>query len=144
MAVPVKREAFLAGDLGDCAGGGEIATEDDQVAGFLDGIADGADDGLALGVGFYSAQVFRDGLAADGHAIAVEEAGIEQRFHHGDDAADGDELCHEETAAGLEIGEDGDAAADAGEVVDGELEPGGVGHGDEVEHGVVLRSRRGR
>ena len=51
-------------------------------------------------------------------------------------AADAAEGGHDVLAAGLEVGEHGHAFADAGEVVDGELDVGGVGDGEKMEHGV--------
>ena len=63
-------------------------------------------------------------------------------FMSGTDAADGDEFGHEVFAAGLEVGEHGHAFADAREVVDGELHLGGVGDGEQVQHGIGRTAER--
>ena len=94
------------------------------------------------GYGFTSASVSRHGLAGDGEAVAVEQAGVEQRLHERTDAADGDEFGHEMFAAGLEVGEHGHAFADAREVVEGQLHLRGVRDGEQVQHGVGRAAER--
>ena len=42
--------ALVSGDLDDAALGGEVALEDDEAAGGLEGLFDGVDDGLAGGL----------------------------------------------------------------------------------------------
>ncbi len=111
-------EAFFATDFGDGSTGGEISVENHDVAIAFDGVIEGADDFLALGIGFYAFEIFGDGFAGDGHAMAVKETGVEEGAEEWADAADGDEFAHQKASAGLEVGENGDAGADAGEVVD--------------------------
>ncbi len=86
--------AFFAGDLGDGAGGGEVAVEDAEVAGFLDGVIEGTDNVLSggeVGEGF---EVLGDGFSGNSDAFAVEEALFEQVFHDGGCAADAVEVDH--------------------------------------------------
>ena len=70
-------EALVAGDLDDAAFGGEVALEDDEAAGGLDGLVEGVDDDLARSLdgerGF-----FGEGLAGDGECGAVEQAGVDE------------------------------------------------------------------
>ncbi len=122
--------------LADSAAGREVAVENDEVAVGFDRVAERADDLLALWIGFHALEIFGDGLASDGHAIAVEEALLEKHFHERDDAADGDELTHQKAAAGLEISQDRNFASDAGEVGELQFHPGTVGHRDKMEHGI--------
>ena len=76
------------------------------------------------------------GAASDRHALAVEESAIQQHFHKGQGAPDGDEIGHEVFAGGFEVGEDRHAAADALEVIDAQFDASGVGDGGEVQHRV--------
>ena len=131
-----KGEAFFATDFGDRSTGGEVSVEDHEVAVAFDGVIEGANDFLALGIGFYAFEIFGDGFASDRHALAVEETGVEESAEERADPADGDEFAHQEASAGFEIGEHGDAGADAGEVIEVESHPGGVGHGEKMEDGV--------
>ncbi len=119
-ALPLNSQPFLAGDLRDRAFGREVAVEDDEVAVLLIGLSSGRmisgrPDTVARRRGF------RHGLPGDGEAVAVEQAGVEQRLHQRPDAADGDEFGHRIFAAGLEVGEHRHALADAREVVEREL-----------------------
>ncbi len=133
--------AFLAGDFADAAHGREVAVEDDEMARRLDRVVEAVDDVLVLRVGLHVLEIFRDGPAGDGHAVAVEQALIEQHFHQRRETADADERGHDVLAAGLEVGEDGHALADAGEVVERELHAGAVRDGEEMEHGVGRAAR---
>ena len=128
--------AFLAADFADGSAWGEISVEDGEVAVFLDGVGEWADDILTFWVGFDLGEIFREGFAGDGHDLAVEEAGFEEHLHEGESAADADEFPHNVFSGGFEVGEDGRAGADLLEVVDGEFDAGLVGHGWEVEDGV--------
>ena len=132
----LEAKAFLARDFGHGAFRGQVAAEDDEMAVLLDGIGERADDFLGVRVGLGRGQIFGQGAAGDGEAVAVEQTGVQKGLHHGLDAADGDQFGHEMFSARLEIGQHGDAPADPGEIVQGELDAGGVGDGQEVEHGV--------
>ena len=79
---------------------------------------------------------FRRRSAGDGEAIAVEQAFIQKHFHERGQAADADKRGHDVFAAGPKVGEDGNAFADFGEVVEVEFDTGAVGDGEEMEDGV--------
>ena len=66
----------------------------------------------------------------------MQQAGVEQHLHQRPDAADGDQFGHEMLAARFQIGEHRHALADAGEVVERQLHLAGMGHGQQVQHGV--------
>ena len=66
----------------------------------------------------------------------MQKALIEQHLQQRLEAADTHEVSHVVLAARLEVGEHGDLAADAFEVFEGQFDVGGVGHRDEVKHGI--------
>ena len=128
--------AFLAGDLGDGAFGGEVTAQDAQVAVGLDRIGEGADDVLVGGVTADVREVLGDGLAGDGHAMAVQEALIEEHLEQRLEATDADKVGHVVFAARLEVGEHRHASADALKILEGEFDARGMGHRDEVQYSV--------
>ena len=134
--------AFFAGNFRHGPAGCEVAVEDDEMAVFLDRIFERPDDLLAFGVGLERREVLLEGLAGHGEAVAVEQAGREELLHERNDTADGDKFGHEIFAARFEVGQHRDAAADLGEVVDVQFDLGGVGHGEEVEHGIGRAAQR--
>ena len=73
----------------------------------LDRIRERTDDVLVRRVRFHAAQIFRDGLAGDGDAVAVEQAGVEQHLHQRRQPADPREVNHAVFAGRLEVGETG-------------------------------------
>jgi hypothetical protein len=91
---------------------------------------------LVRRIGRHVAQVLGDGPPGHRQAIAVEQAGVEQHLHQRRQAADAREVGHAVLSGGPEIGEDRDLLPDAGEIVEREPHPGGVRHGQQVEHGV--------
>src|SRR5690606_37747602 len=102
----------------------------------------GAQD-LAVRVGRVDpGEVLGDGLAGDGEAVAVDEAGVEQRLHHHRDTADAVDVVHDVPAEGLEVAQVRDAVGDAAEVVQGELDLGLVGDGEQVEDRVGRATER--
>ena len=70
-------EALVAGDLDDAAFGGEVAAEDDEAAGGLEGLLPGVDDGLAGGLDG-GVGLLVEGLAGDGGSV-VELAALSVR-----------------------------------------------------------------
>ena len=113
-ALEVK--TFLAGDFADRTIGCEVASQDAQVGAVFDGLVPGVDDVLLIrkaAVGLYVFERFGDGLAGDGQAVAVQQAAIQQEFHHRADAADADEVVHAVFAEGLYVGKERDALADS-------------------------------
>lgn len=67
--------SFFSCDLGDCAAGSEVAAQDLDVAGLLDGVGEGADENLVLGERGKGGDVFGEGFSGDGRDGAVEETG---------------------------------------------------------------------
>ena len=67
----------------------------------LERLSQRRDDVLAVGVGGHVGQVLGQRLAGDRHAVAVQQAGVEQRFHQRADAADLDQLAHQIAPAGF-------------------------------------------
>ena len=83
-----------------------------------------------------SLQVFSQRLAGDGQAVAMQQTGIQQHPLHSRHAADVVEIFHHIAPAGLEVGQQRRTVGDSLEVVDGERHVRGLGHGNEVQHGV--------
>ncbi len=81
-------------------------------------------------------EVLRHGLSGDGHAVAVHEAGVEQRLHDHGDTADGVDVGHDVLAEGLDVGEVWNLRSDAGEVGEGQFDLSFVRDGQQVQHGV--------
>src|SRR5207249_255414 len=81
-------------------------------------------------------QVLGHRLAGHGQAIAVEEAGAEQLPHDDGHPADVVEVDHHVAPGRAGVGDVRHAAADPVEVVEGEVHPGLVGDGEQVEDGV--------
>ena len=140
LAVEAEGGAFEllflhAGDFDDGAVWGEVAAEADDAAGGGDGAGDGVDDVLVLGEDG-AGEVFGEGLAGDGDAVAVEEAAVEEGLEDDGDAADAVDVEGDVFSAGLEVGDVGGAAHDGEDVVHGEADAGFVGEGGEVEAGI--------
>ena len=85
------------------------------------GLAVGADHVL-IGREFDVLQILGDGLAGDGHAVAVEIAAVEQRLHQHRHAADLVQVLGHIAAARLEIGDIGRRAEDLADVVQIEID----------------------
>src|SRR5690606_7320810 len=108
--------------------------ENGDAAGRVDGVREGAQH-LAVRVGRGDAgQVLGDGTAGDGEAVAVQQPGVEQRLHDHRDATDVVDVLHHVPAEGFDVGEVRHARTDACEVVQGQLHPGFVGDGQQVQH----------
>lgn len=103
---------------------------------FFDRIRERTDDLLAFRVGFEGSEVLLERLAGDCEAVPVEQARLEQGFHHRHDASDRDQVGHEETATWLEIGQNRHATADAGEILERELDFRRVRDGKQVHDGI--------
>ncbi len=127
---------FQAGDFGHGTFGREVAFEDGQVTLLVHGAVDGVDDAL---LGRLVGHVFEhlgDGLAADGDAVTVQQASVEQDLHDLGNATGFVQVHRQGFAAGLEVAQHGGALADALEIVDGPLHACAVRDGQEVQHGV--------
>ena len=77
-----------------------------------------------------------NGLAGDGDAVAVQQAGVQQHFHHLRNAACNVQVHGQRLAAGLQVAQHRGALADALEVVDAPLHARAVRNGQEVQHRV--------
>ena len=101
------------------------------------GFVDGAYHVLvgARGVG-YVFEHFGNGLAGDGQAVAVQEAGFEQHFHDLRNAAGLVQIDREVFAAGLEVAQHRGFDADALEVVNRPLDAGRVGNRQEMQESI--------
>jgi hypothetical protein len=102
--------------------GARVALEADHAAGARHRRRGAVDDILALRI-FHAAQVLRDGLAGDGDAVAVQEAGVEQLLHHHLDAADAIEVGRGVLAARHQVADIGRLAEDLAHVLEVELDP---------------------
>ena len=134
--VPGKAQPFLARNFRHCAGRRQVAVKHDQVAVLLDRVVQRAHDILPFRVGLNVGQVFRHGLAGHGHAFAVKQSRIQQGFHQRLNAADRDQLRHQVSAAGFYVRHHRNASADAGKIIQLQLDPGGMSHSKQMQHRV--------
>src|SRR5579862_4658493 len=137
-----EAQPFLARDLRDCAGGRQVAVEDDEVALRLDRLFPGPDDALPRGIRLHGREVLRHRPARAGHAAAMQQPLVQQRLHQGSYAADLHQLRHEILPARLQVREHGNALPDLGEVVDLQRNAGGMGHREKMQHGVGRTAER--
>ena len=126
----------MAGDLGDGPGGRQVPVQHDEVAVLLDGVGQGADDALAVGVRFDVREVLGEGLAGHRETAAVQEARVQQDLHERADPADLDQFGHRVAAGGTHVGEHRNALAYPREVVEFECNAGGVRDREQVQDGV--------
>ena len=125
-----------AGALDDGALRSHRAVQDGDAAGLVDRVVQGAED-LAVQVRRVDrGEVLGDGLAGDGEAVAVQQAGVEQCPHDDRHAADLVDVGHHVAAERLEVAQVRDPVADAVEVVERQLHLGLAGDGEQVQHGV--------
>ena len=103
---------------------------------FFDRILDRANDLLAFRIGLKGSEVLFERLAGDREAITVEQSLRKQGLHHWHNAADGDQFGHQKTATWLEIGKNRHSTANAGEVLECELDFRRVCDGKQMHHGV--------
>ena len=122
-------------DLHHAAFGGEIAFEDDEAAGGLDGLVEGVDDHLPRSL-LGERSFFGQRAAADGECRAVGVAGIDEALGQQTRTAGGLEVRSHVFARGREVADEGRALADRVEVVDRELDAHLARDGEQVKHGV--------
>ena len=103
--------AVGGGDLHHAAFGGEVAFEDDEAAGGLDGILKGVNDHLA---GSFDGErgFFSERLAADGERAAVGVAGVDEALGEQTRTAGGLIVRGDIFAGGREVADEGRALAD--------------------------------
>jgi hypothetical protein len=120
--------ALVAGYFDYAAFGGEIALEDDEASGGLEGGGPGEDDLLAFRL-FGERGLFVDGLARDGEGV-VELAAVEETLGENARTAGVLVVLGDEFATGLEVADEGRALADLVEVFHGERDVELAGDGE--------------
>ena len=103
---------------------------------FLDGIAQWPHDLLPRRITGHRGQVFRQRAPGHRHAIAMQQAGVEQHFHQRLYTADRDQLGHQVTTTGSHVGQHGHPLTYPGEIIKPELHARGLCHRQQVQHGV--------
>ncbi len=124
------------GDFEDDAVGGDVAEADLDVGVGLEGGVQGGDEDLVLGDGWGVGEVFGEGLAGDGEAVAIEEAAVVKVLQKHGGAADAVEVIHGAETTGREVAEDGGSAANGLDVLQGEIDTGFVGEGEDVQDAI--------
>nr|ABZ08895.1 hypothetical protein ALOHA_HF4000APKG5H11ctg2g13 [uncultured marine microorganism HF4000_APKG5H11] len=124
---------LMSGNLDHRAVWGDVAPEDGQPAGGGAGRVDLVDHGLVFD-GLDGLNVLPQSLSGNGHSVAVEQAGVQEPFHDQGDAAVTIEVGHDVFPSRLHIGDVRGVAADAVEVVQGQLNIDLPGDGDQVQH----------
>ena len=79
-------------------------------------------------------EVFGQRFAGHGHAVAMQQARVQQPLHQRLQPADGNQFGHQVLAAGPHIRQHRDARADAREVIEFQFDPGLVCHRQQVQH----------
>src|SRR5690606_27258147 len=142
-ALSVEDAGYPTEDVGVEAGGlhhgtarCEGALQDRETAGAVDRVVHRPED-LAVQVGgWHVRQVLRNGASGHREAVAVQQAGVEQRLHHDRDAADTVHVDHDVLPERLDVGQVRHLGADPAEVGERELDPCLVGDGQQVQHRV--------
>ena len=96
----------------------------------------GRADHVLVGVPLHRGQVLGHGAAGHGHAVAVQEAVVEERLHQERNAAGLEQVLGDIAPAGLQVGDVGRALEDLGHVEQVELDAALVGDGRQVQGGV--------
>ena len=141
-AVPVKTDSSKPARLHHGALGRERALEDGEAAGLVDRPVEAADHVVVDGGRRELGEVLGHRLAGHREAVAVHQAGVEQRLHHHRDAADLVDVVHDVLAERLEVAEVRHLVADPVEVVEREVDLGLAGDREQVEHGVGRAAER--
>ncbi|SLD09903.1 Uncharacterised protein [Mycobacteroides abscessus subsp. massiliense] len=81
-------------------------------------------------------QVLGHGLAGDGQAIAVQQAGIQERAHHHGHPPDLVDILHHVAAKGFDVRQMRHLIADASEVGQRQFDLGLFGDGQQMQHRV--------
>ena len=130
-----KGVALLAGDLDDTAIGRQVAAQDEDAAGGLEGVVGGVDDLLAGG--FHGGLGhLGDGAAVHVALVAVQQAELVEFAGDNGQSAGLEDVGGDVVPPGLEVRQDGHAGRDAVKVLEFEVHAGFVGNGHDVEHGV--------
>src|SRR5882762_6106807 len=124
--------ALLTRDLGHASVGGEIAPEDREPALGLERIGQRPDHLLARRLA-RGPRFLADRPAGDGRRVAVDEPGLEQPLGDDSHAAGVVHLGSRVVTPGPHVGEERCLARDLVELVDGQLDAGFLGDGEQVQ-----------
>ncbi len=135
--------AFLAADLRHRAAGREIAVQDDEVAVLLDRVVEAAHDDP----GRPDSRPASSRFSASVRPVTVRHSPCSSPssssiFISGVSPPMRDQVSHQVAAARLQIRQHRHALADAREIVEAELDAGGVRHGEEMQHRVGRAAQR--
>ena len=132
------------GDLDDRAARGQRAGEDVDPALGVDRRVERVHDDAVGRRRVEGGEVLGHRAAGDGEHVTVQQAGVEEVLEHDRHAADAVEVAHVELAARLHVGDVRHPRRDAVEVVEVQFDPGLVGDGQQVQHGVRRTADRRR
>jgi hypothetical protein len=130
-----EAEVLHAGHLYDGAFRREVAPEADDAAGWRDRVV-GRADHVLVRVPRHALHVLGQRAAGHGHAVAVQEAVVEQRLHEDRDAARLKHVLGDVAAARLQVGDVGRALEDLGDVEEVELDAAFMRDGRQVQAGI--------
>lgn len=133
---PAESLAFLAADFCDGSLRGEVAAEDNQVAVLFERLTQRRDDLLTLWISLKRREILLERLAGDRQAVAVQQAGMHELFHQGNDAAYFDKLTHHKATARLEVRQNRDTPSDSREVIQVKPHVSGMRDRQKVKHGI--------
>ena len=110
---------------------------------FFDRVVETANHILPFGVGFHLGQILCHCLTRHREAIPVKQAFVEEHFHQWSQTANSDQLGHDIFPAGFEIRQHRHPATNAGEIIDAQLHPGRMRHGEHVQDRIGRSSQCG-
>ena len=104
---------------------------------FFDRVVETANHILPFGVGFTLVKFSVTRLTRHREAIPVKQAFVEEHFHQWSQTANL-KLGHNIFPAGFEIRQHRHPATDAGEIIDAQLHPGRMRHGEHVQRTALV------
>ena len=84
---------------------------------FFDGLLKGMNNILIGRIGSDIGKIFSQGFAGHCQTITMQQSPLQQTFHQWLNAADGNQLRHHIFAAGTQVSQYRDLAADAGKII---------------------------
>ena len=126
---------FLASDLGHRTTGCKIALQNSDVASFLNWVAQRTNDILVV-QHWRIFDVFAQSFSGDGWDITIHQSLVDEEFQDAGETADVGEVRDHVLSGRLEVGKNRYFVGNALEVVDGQVQIGGVRDREEVENGV--------
>ena len=113
------------------------------MASLIDRIAQRTNDLLAFFKRGDVFQVFRKGFSGNRDAVPVQQTFFEQIFHKAGNSADLVQILLNVFPAGFHVGQKRYTIAHFLEIVDGQLDVNGSGHGNQVKDGIGRSSQCG-